>query len=306
MAAKVAAIQELLLLIVEQITNHMTLYNACLVSHAFNVASTPQLYKHLRWHDKNYTILIDRERRCLLLQQRGIKYVRKVTLAITKWQGAREQRARTRGSSRICAAMADIIHQCWRIREVVCEGISPSSEFWRRLTVLPCLESVSVAFPRGRKTQRPYLHLLEGPFELIESDPEAWKHVAFAKLRRLSLLNISDPRVLKYFVLRTMLQSPELEHLALSMARDDIQASGDHKDLFNWLAGQYMRYKGHQLRVKSLQLGFNVVAGTCVPRMLKCVDLNVLEKLSFYRSDDWYEFEANGENGSLVLSCASS
>ncbi|KAI1742627.1 hypothetical protein F4680DRAFT_411253 [Xylaria scruposa] len=250
MAEQVAYIQELLRLIAQHTENRQTLFNACLVSHAFREAFTPYLYKDVRWNYGNAHYLVGKNRRRRRLHENIAKHARTL---IFSFPGI--ERIRNELNRQISTAIIEICQHSRHLRSIACEGICPTTRCFGALSWLPHLENLSIVFPPD-------------PARLLGDFSSAWYHMKFSNLRKLSLLDSHD--YVDNAILQIILLSPNLEHLSLSFSRATAFP-------LSWIAEQYKSYMGHKLRLKILRLGF----GIGVPHNLhELLDLSVLQELS--------------------------
>jgi hypothetical protein len=93
----------------------------------------------------------------------------------------------------------------------------------------------------------------------------------FHGLRKLSLHNIfGDVKSWRQKILQVILNSPELDHISLSLAKDTVmrldmvETAEDEEDwrfylgLFQWLCHEYTAEMGAPLKLKSVQLGYGI------------------------------------------------
>ncbi|KAE9364136.1 hypothetical protein N431DRAFT_473744 [Stipitochalara longipes BDJ] len=116
----------------------------------------------------------------------------------------------------------------------------------------------------------------------------------FSGLRKLSLYNIwGEVKSWRQQILQVMLNSPELEHITLSIARDTaerldmVEAQEDEEDwrfymdLFQWLCHEYAAQLGAPLKLKSVQLGYGIRFHDLVS-MENEFDPSILEKVHIH------------------------
>ncbi|KAI0551620.1 hypothetical protein F4679DRAFT_593427 [Xylaria curta] len=259
MAEQVAYIQELLRLIAQHTKNRRTLYNACLVSHAFYEAFNPYLYQDVRWSYGNVQYLVSKNRCQQRLHENISKHARTLIFSFPGVVSIGNKLNR-----QISTAIIEICQHSRHLRSIACEGIHPTTQYFGGLSCLPHLENLSIAFPRS-------------PGRLMMKDlSSAWNHLALGNLRKLSLLDLWDymDNWRRDAILQIILQSPNLEHFSLSLSRTPVYS---YSRLFTWIAEQYKFRKGHKLRLKILRLGFCIR----VPHNLhELLDLSVLQELS--------------------------
>lgn len=118
--------------------------------------------------------------------------------------------------------------------------------------------------------------------------PERW--FAFSGLRRLSLHNMyGDVRTWRRQVCKTLLRSPQLEHLSLSVDTDATSRLSmlgtndecDREQMFAWICKEYAALAGRPLGLKSVQLGRGILFpdlpaldGAFAPDVLESVHFN--------------------------------
>lgn len=138
------------------------------------------------------------------------------------------------------------------------------------LSRIDTLRIVSIAFPRDNDA---FIGLeVDGQFYFENEQRMAtFGHMErsfnFSGLRELSLYNIwGDVKCWRQQILQVMLNSPELEHITLSISRDTAERldmveaeEGEvdwrfYMDLFHWLCHEYTTEQGRPLKLKSVQL----------------------------------------------------
>ncbi|KAI0442351.1 hypothetical protein F4803DRAFT_377737 [Xylaria telfairii] len=284
-ASRVIGIPELLGLIAYQSNNHQTLYNACLVNHAFNDVFTPYLYRNMRWNSGNVAYLIDNERRRWLLEEHKAKHVRVLIMTNPVQYPDREKHYgdrvhldnRTRRRlHQISTAIIELSQHFHQLRAFACDMLALTPQCLRALSRLPHLESCSIHFPALTRCNRDF-----------KTFGSPWEEFAFANLRKLAVLGISDGiEDWSACILQVALRSPHLENLSLSIL-ESIPFRTDYLEFFSWIAEQYNNNSGHKLRLKTLRLGRNILIPQNIDNLL---DLQALQEISVYQdfyNDSW-------------------
>ncbi|OBT68523.1 hypothetical protein VE03_01811 [Pseudogymnoascus sp. 23342-1-I1] len=270
MAAKaVIGIPELLQEIASYIYEPASLSQLCLVNHTFKNALTPQLYRCLRWNESNINFLTDPDRRRHLLKDNKPAHIKifiitrsGVNALLSAWriENPRKQLHWRHSDhkyftgleviwTQLNDAIVEICQHAHGLQTFACQDIAIFGDSAASLSSIPSLRSLSIEF-----------HEDNGQILYIDTDAteqylDRFRHpeeqFVFAGLRKLSLLVLfGDIRAWRNRILKIVLNSPNLEFLALSVSRDaelDEGTWGPGHDLlldleiFQWLSREYAK-----------------------------------------------------------------
>ncbi|EXJ84864.1 hypothetical protein A1O3_05539 [Capronia epimyces CBS 606.96] len=297
-------IPELLREIASHIYAPASLSQLCLVDHAFRDAFTPQLYRCLRWDERNIKFITNPDRRRDLLTDNKLSHTK--VLIITRsgvealhsaWKSENPRKeVRWRHSDHyhytglevIWTLLNDAIVQvCQHARGLqtfasqdmaICRDTAAALS-----SLIPSLQNISIEFHKDDG------QILNVDTDATEQSLDQFDHpeeqFTFVGLRKLSLLVIpGDVRSWASQILQILLKSPDLEFLALSLSLDAALSLeyepvfGDElgtpraglpdlsptNDMFQWLSREYANATGHALQFNSTQFHW----GTRIPNAI--------------------------------------
>ncbi|OBT85958.1 hypothetical protein VE02_04809 [Pseudogymnoascus sp. 03VT05] len=294
-AMVVIGIPELLQEIASHIYAPASLSQLCLVNHAFKDAFTPQLYRYLRWDESNIDFLTDPDRRSYLLKDNKLAHTKIFIIARSgvktlhsAWENENPRKdVRWRHYDHwyftgleitwtlLNDAIVEICQHTHGLQTFASQDIAICCDSAATLSSIPSLRNISVEFNEDNE------QILNVDTDATEKSLDRFGHPAeqfsFAGLRKLSLLVLwGDIRAWRSQILRIVLNSPNLEFLALSLSRNaqdepDDEAGGAGPpvtsldiDMFQWLSREYAKATGRLLQFKSTQFHW----GTKIPHVL--------------------------------------
>ncbi|KAI1122713.1 hypothetical protein F5Y10DRAFT_68524 [Nemania abortiva] len=300
--AQVIGIQELLLMISEKTHSRKLLYNACLVNHAFHDAFTPSLYRCLRWDARNISFLCDEAKLRCLIDSGNLSHTKTIILAGSAVEALRVEgeKAYTQAGrrvfpndrfpilgdiySRLDSPLIDICQAAKRLRNFHCRDMTVSVECLDTLSRAKNLRSLQINFPNDDalpKYDTPGQQLnvaVWNKYDKTKISGVPPRTLRFEALERLSITNIyGDLRAWREWITQTMLDSPNIKQLSLSIARYQIKRSrlyprtnrddegNDPESYSNILHYISRKYKEHFGMLPTLQcirlgLGFRIPA----------------------------------------------
>ncbi|KAE9379441.1 hypothetical protein N431DRAFT_500023 [Stipitochalara longipes BDJ] len=308
MAVRFTSTIDLLALLSGKINNRNLLYNLCLTNRAFNAVFSRQLYRCLRWDDRNIFFLTDPDKLRFLVQSGNLVYTR-VLIVLKSVLRARisgreevfhEQGHDQRDSktiiefySQLNRIIVDIVRQATGLKSFACQALAISSECMDALSKCSGLQTLAIEFPPDIKAflnTRPE----EEPRKEGNDDSKLsfqlpqLKLPAFSGLQRLSLHGLwGDIESWRVQVLQVILTSPHLKHFSLSISPEALSRNIDRRvslgnkdclEFFERLSTQYGEKKDQPLNLISIRLGHRI----SFPKMsaiAKSINLNALEEI---------------------------
>ncbi|KEZ43478.1 hypothetical protein SAPIO_CDS4678 [Scedosporium apiospermum] len=269
-AARVLAIPELLSNIGGQITNKKALYNLCLTSKAFNQAFSPFLYAAVRVVEPKWDTRFATGRRTAWFGS-----IRSLCIVAPYSGGTVLEVSIANDTAR---SVFQVAHGLEQFRT-----ISALFENCRKLSAV----SITFAHHTGSPDSEVDVHGADVELSTGLSNLENLKQLTLEEL-------YGDIYTWRHQIVDVLCQSPELEHLALSLSDPaleraywDEQARGVETSLwkyFDELCVAYHEKAQSPLRLKSLQCGTAVLPfEACALRAL--TDLNTLEAVYIHNMD---------------------
>ncbi|KAH8893670.1 hypothetical protein GQ53DRAFT_94983 [Thozetella sp. PMI_491] len=279
---------ELLREIASHIYERTSLSQLCLVNHAFNAAFTPQLYRCLRWDEHNISSLSDPGQRRRLLQSRNLAHARifiiersGVESLLSAWarEHPRKEPRWRHGDhwyftgreiiwTQLNDAVVDVCQRTPRLQTFASQDLVLSRDSVVALSSISSLRNISIEFHEDNNS------IGDVDTDAEEKIRQSFGHPGprfiFSGLRRLSLLGLwGDIRAWREQILKIILNSPDLEYLALSISEEALPEPEDEKDeepyIYEWLRREYKEATG---RLLALKLSTKLDYGQKVPNAI--------------------------------------